>query len=383
MHWSELMAELERSPWRFPGCPEPPGYALDFAALVDRFDWLRAMRGCGQDPHWHAEGDVLTHTAAVCCDLAASADWRALPDVGRHVVFAAALLHDAGKPATTQWEDGRVRSRGHARAGAHVARRWGIDAGVPFGVREQVVALVRHHGLPPLAVDKPDPTRAAVTAATTVRCDWLAVLAMADARGRVCGEPDEMPARVGLFRDLCGDVGCLTGPYPFPSAATRVRYFKTTATPLTADVYDPRTFDVTVMSGLPASGKDTWLAEHHAGPVVSLDEVRAELGVAPDDPQGPVVAEAQARAKGLLRAKRSFAWNATNTGRSVREAVVNLFLAYGARVRIVYCESPLPLMRERNARRPRPVPWRVVEGLLDRMDVPDETEADAVEYAVP
>ena len=136
------------------------------------------------------------------------------------------------------------------------------------------------------------------------------------------------------------------------------------------------------MSGLPAAGKDTWLEGNHAGPVVSLDEVRAELGVDPDHPQGPVVTEAQARAKILLRAKRSFAWNATNTGRSLREAVVNLFLAYGARVRIVYCESPPAVMRERNARRPRPVPWRVVEGLLERMDVPDETEADEVEYAV-
>lgn len=380
---AELMADLERSPWRFPGCPEPPGYALDFDGLPGRHGWLRAMRGCRQEADWHAEGDVLAHTELVRRELVAMPEWRALPVAVRHVLFAAALLHDAGKPATTRVEAGRVRSFGHAAAGAYLARRTLMEMAVPFAVREQVVALVRHHGLPPMVLDKPDPHRAVVTAATTARLDWLSVLAMADARGRVCREPDAMPERVGLFRDVCDEVGCWDRPYPFPSAATRVRYFKASGTPLTADVYDAGTFDVTVMSGLPAAGKDTWLARHYdAGPVVSLDAIRAELDVDPADGQGPVVAEAHARAKALLRAKQPFAWNATNTGRPVREAVVNLFLAYGARVRLVYCESPLADLRERNARRPRPVPGRVIDKLLDRLDVPDETEADAVDYAV-
>ena len=49
---------------------------------------------------------------------------------------------------------------------------------------------------------------------------------------------------------------------------------------------------------------------------------------------------------------------------------------------IVYCEAPLRAIRERNADRRRPVPAHVVEHLVDRLDVPDETEAQSVEYAL-
>ena len=44
--------------------------------------------------------------------------------------------------------------------------------------------------------------------------------------------------------------------------------------------------DVTIMSGLPGSGKDTWLARNRPDlPVVSLDDIRGELGVEPTDNQ--------------------------------------------------------------------------------------------------
>jgi len=55
--------------WQMTGCPQPPAFELHFDALVDRFDWLQRMRGCMQDPHWHAEGNVLTHVGLVAHEL--------------------------------------------------------------------------------------------------------------------------------------------------------------------------------------------------------------------------------------------------------------------------------------------------------------------------
>ena len=364
--------------WTFPGCPTPPDYNLNFDAIVARHPVLAPMATCMQDPVWHAEGDVLTHTRMVCQQLTASADWRALPASVRQAVFAAALLHDVAKPMVTKLEDGRLRSRGHAVRGMRVARRLLMDMGVPFACRERVAALVRHHGLPAMLLDKPDPTRSLLTAAVTARLDWLAMLAAADAAGRTCREPDDSPARLGLFRDGCHDNQCWAGPHPFATPASRVRYFRTPGSPPSQQVYDATTSEVTLMAGLPAAGKDHWLASNYDGPIVSLDALRGELRVDPGGDQGPVILAAKETAKGLLRRRQPFAWNATNTSRSLRDGLVDLFTAYGARVRIVYCEAPPATVRDRNRRRPRPVPDGIIDKLLDHLDVPDETEAHAV-----
>ena len=203
-----MTTEPAQNHLRFPGCPEAPSWSLDFAALVAQFEWLRAMVGCPQDPQWHAEGDVVTHVGMVCEQLVALCAWRELAEADRHLVFAAALLHDVAKPMFTKVEDGRIRSRGHAVGGTRVARRIlaedpALDpAGAPFFAREQVCALVRHHGLPSTFLDKPDPQRAVLTAGMTARCDLLCILAEADMRGRICIEKDDAIDRVALFREF-------------------------------------------------------------------------------------------------------------------------------------------------------------------------------------
>jgi len=88
------------------------------------------------------------------------------------------------------------------------------------------------------------------------------------------------------------------------------------------------------------------------------------------------------RAKAFLRRGTSFVWNATNVSRVLRGKVIDLCAAYKARVRIVYLEPPIPLIRERNTEREKKVPLRVWERLFDKLDVPTEAECHAVEYRV-
>lgn len=111
-----------RSPWKFPFCPEPPGWELDWPAIQNEFSWMGPMAGCQQDPAWHAEGNVLMHTKMVCEALVAMNSWRGLSPEERSVLFAAALLHDVGKPLVTREEDGRIRSPRHAAKGSRAAR---------------------------------------------------------------------------------------------------------------------------------------------------------------------------------------------------------------------------------------------------------------------
>lgn len=75
---------------------------------------LNALVGCEQDPKWHPEGDVWNHTLA-CLD--AFAKNRTTDDNEELIVGLAVLCHDLGKPATTKFENGHIRSRGHDEAG--------------------------------------------------------------------------------------------------------------------------------------------------------------------------------------------------------------------------------------------------------------------------
>jgi putative nucleotidyltransferase with HDIG domain len=376
--------------WRIPGCPEPPDWRVDLAALRATFPWLDPLADCPQDPVFHAEGDVLTHLGMVLAELAALPAFRELPEADRHVLFAATLLHDVAKPDCTRVEaDGRVRSPGHAVKGVYKARRILADdpafgpLGTPFAVREQILGLVRWHGLPGNYLDKPDPLRAAVTAAVTARMDLLAILAEADHRGRIVAVTgDDTFTRLGLFPDFCRECGVWAGPRPFASDHSRFSYFRTPAAHPTLDLYDDTRCEAVVLSGLPGCGKDTWLSQH-AGDreVIALDQIRAELDVDPADDQSGVVA-AYAKAKACLRKARPFVWNGTNVSRVLRGRVIDLCAAYRARVRVVYLEPPVPLVRERNAGRERKVPTRVWERLFDKLDVPTAAEAHAVEYHV-
>jgi predicted kinase len=367
-----------------PPCPVPPHFYVDWDMLDQRYDWIRALRGCPQDPVHHAEGDVWIHTRMVCEAMAALPAWRELPEETRSLLFSAALLHDVAKPECTRHEpDGRITSRGHSRRGAVVARRLLWRMGVPFGVREQITGLIRYHQAPYFLIDREDARRLLLEISQSARCAYLAILAEADVRGRICADQNRLLDNVALFAEYAREEGILTGPYEFPSEQTRFLYFRTPGRQPEVPAHADFRSEVVLMSGLPGSGKDHWIRTHLPDwPVVALDDLREELDVAPTDRQGEVVTLARDRAREHLRARRSFVWNATNLSRQLRSGCVNLFAGYGARVRVVYVEVSPAVLFPQNRQRPAPVPEKVIDRMLDRWEVPDPTEAHQVDWMV-
>lgn len=384
-----LLLPPQLADWNFLGCPGPPDWMLDFEALVERFTWLAAMADCPQDPHWHAEGDVLIHTQMVCEALIGLPAWRELPQAARAMLFAATLMHDIAKPACTREEAGRITSRGHARRGASMARQVIMELATEtltpdfLRLREAVVALVRQHGVPLYFLDRESPQRAVIAASQTAPLDLVAILAEADVLGRACADQSELLDRVGLFRELAREHNCLEKSYEFASPHSRFVYFHRDGVPPEYEAYDDTTCEVVLMSGLPGAGKDSWVRKNLPDwPCISLDALRREMKVDPTEDQGAVAQVARERARALLRARQNFVWNATNTSRPIRQPLIQLFADYRARVRIVYVETPLPELLERNRRRAEQVPQAVIEKLASRMELPDLTEAHEVQYFV-
>jgi predicted kinase len=211
--------------------------------------------------------------------------------------------------------------------------------------------------------------------------DHVALLAEADVRGRVCADHAQLIERVDLFRLFCREHGCYDRPFAFADDQSRIAYFRSPHRDPHYAAHDTTWGEVIVLSGLPGAGKDTWIMKHAPHlPVVALDTIRRELNIGPDDDQGTVVRVAKERARALLRARQPFVWNATNITRSLRGPLIDLITDYGARARLVYIDVPFDVLRRRNRVRTAMVPDAVIGRLIDKLDVPDRTEAHRVEY---
>lgn len=352
---------------------------LDWA---DGQPWARAMAACGQDALWHAEGDVWTHTRLVVGELRRLPEWTGFDRAARLKLLFTALFHDAGKPATTviDPETGRTRSPKHAVVGMELGRAVLRQLGCRLAFREEVANLVRYHGRPPFLLEKPDPAREVIELSWLVDYRLLYAFALADNRGRRATETARAEDDLHLGKLVAEENGCFGRPYPFANDHACFLFGRGELSSLHYTPREEYRGTVTLMSGLPGAGKDTWLARHRRGlPVVSLDDLRDELAVGPTDDQGRVIQLARERCREHLRLGRDFAFNATNTIRQTRQRWIDLFAEYGARVEVRYVEPPWPVVLRQNAARPAPVPRTVIDRLADRLEPPTALEAHAVE----
>ena len=116
---------------------------------LEHFPEIAALVGVPQDPEWHPEGDVFTHTAHCVDALASLPEWQALAPALRRDVMFAILAHDFGKPSTTRQEEKRGKLRwvspNHDNAGGPLADSFLARIGSPLDTRPFVRVLVENH----------------------------------------------------------------------------------------------------------------------------------------------------------------------------------------------------------------------------------------------
>jgi tRNA nucleotidyltransferase (CCA-adding enzyme) len=151
--YAELALERVREEWfKWAQRSRLPSAGLRFLAetqWIDHFPEIKALLGTAQEPEWHPEGDVFTHTCHCCDALARLPAWRESGAESKTVYMLAVLAHDFGKPATTQraMKEGRERivSPGHESAGVEPARIFLERIGAPLAVVQRVIPLVQNH----------------------------------------------------------------------------------------------------------------------------------------------------------------------------------------------------------------------------------------------
>jgi tRNA nucleotidyltransferase (CCA-adding enzyme) len=145
-----IWAEVEK--WLLQSDKPSIGFwaAIELGITEKLWPEMHALIGCPQEYEWHPEGDVDIHTAMVIDEARKLID--DLPHAKQLAVMLGALCHDFGKPATTKFEDGRIRSKGHEDAGraptASFLERLNLNTIDGYDVRRQVLALVADHLAP-------------------------------------------------------------------------------------------------------------------------------------------------------------------------------------------------------------------------------------------
>jgi len=163
-------------------------YWLRELGALKLFPEIEALIDVAQDPEWHPEGDVFIHTRLAADRAREMID--DLPYAKQVTVMLAIIAHDFGKPSTTEFLEGRWRSRGHEEAGVgpteNFLDRLRIHRLDGYDVRAQVIALVRDHLKPGEFYKKRDEVGDGAFRRLARKCelDLLYRVAKADSIGR-------------------------------------------------------------------------------------------------------------------------------------------------------------------------------------------------------
>ncbi len=124
--------------------------AMELGVLREIHPEFTPLQETEQEHEWHPEGNVWIHTKMVTDEAARIVKKEKLDSDSSMTMMLAALCHDLGKPATTEFIDGKIRSRGHEEAGEDPTRAFLETINTDKATVNKVVKLVIHHLKPTL-----------------------------------------------------------------------------------------------------------------------------------------------------------------------------------------------------------------------------------------
>lgn len=396
------------------------GERLDFDEALKQlgpiFPLLYDLEHTEQDPQWHAEGDVATHTRMVIEEVQAQLEVESLDldPWGLLIVQLGALLHDIAKPLTTVRREHhgqeRVLAPRHAQRGADWLGWRILELGLPHPQARALLELVRLHHEPKFLIIKDAPASHFMRLMRQASMRMLYILELGDMRGRRCDDQQEQVELIELFRLAAQEYSSFDEPKALEAfiaplaealkdepasfieraimeglwdleAGTIYTHGEALARSYQAK---ERFMHVTLMCGPSASGKSTWVEQQASlgAEVISMDELRAKLGKDTSDQSqnAQVFAMAREQLKEGLRAQRDIIWDSTSLRYDQREAVLQTARRYGAHTTLAISHVSPSTFEARNRARSRQVPAQVLKRQLDGAQWPQLEEAHRTLY---
>ncbi|MFT0213997.1 AAA family ATPase [Pseudomonas sp. F1_0610] len=347
---------------------------------------LNALATTPQAPEFHGEGDVWTHTKMVVRALLDDSTYQQATDDERFALCLSALLHDIAKPSTTvRDEHGTIRQPGHSRRGAIDARIILWRHQLDFQLRESICRLIQVHQVPFFALEAKQKQTPEFLLRKFSHCFpvWqLCCLAKADMQGRIYAGKQNVLQDIELFGLLAQELDCYNKAATFADNYSAFQYFNGANIQPEFRLHPSQTgSNVIMLSGLPATGKNTWVAQHYPDlPVASYDDARKKLGLVYGKNEGAVAHLVQSQVKVWLAQKQDFIWNATHLTEEVRQRTLNTLLAYHATVTLVHLEQAESVLLKRNHLRDTSLSNSKLISMFNKWEVPLPTEAEYVLY---
>jgi tRNA nucleotidyltransferase (CCA-adding enzyme) len=123
--------------------------ALKDSGWISFFPEINSLVRLPQDPEWHPEGDVFTHTLHCLDAVVDSLEWQNYNDHQRSVLIFSVLCHDLGKARCTRFAEKRGKLRwispGHDQESGWLSESFLNRIGTPLGIQEKVRKLVENH----------------------------------------------------------------------------------------------------------------------------------------------------------------------------------------------------------------------------------------------
>lgn len=366
---------------------------IDFELINNEIfnPYVSILKNTMQEPKWHGEGDVYTHTTMVLNELIDLCEYKELTEIEKLIVFLSALFHDIGKGVCTKVVNGEITSLNHGVKGSIMLREYlwkdlGLAGTKEYQeFRESICLLVRYHSNPIHVYE--DLTKRVIKLSTNTKLakffniKLLCILSKADALGRISSSDDEHLFNISQMIKEAKKLDCFEKCFEFSDSYTKYQYLTKDNIWPYQSLYNTNLGTIILLCGLPGTGKDTFIKENYPDlEVISLDDVRDTLNIDPSENQNEVYEYAKNKAKDLLRNKKEFIWNATNLTNLVRNKQLNLFHNYKFSVKIIFLETSLDENLKRNKNRVKQVPEKVIYKLLSNINIPEAFEAEDVEW---
>lgn len=355
-----------------------------------------------QNPRYHAEGSVLSHTKMVVSKYFELRDRFRLSEEEKEVLYWAAVLHDVGKTQVTRFENNRWTSPGHEKAGLpmaldHLIRKSELN----IKNRRKVLELVRWHGVPLHWIRKNRGIEDLKALGTCTDLRLLAIFSVFDFHGRICENQERVLGAIEHFQQVqaakaeyeLGSYASLQQDYQKWNhrhkdaawKAVKMRDMDLLEKLISAaetDAAPTRGKKVLLTIGPPQSGKTSFLEKKYPGlfRIDMAEHGMAEADLGDDYYESRKLIEFRHFLSTYLNRFRQVALDGRNLNESFRRRIAAMVREMNVEIEYVVFEAPLQTILDRNRQLENPESEDTISQLYRSIELIHPWEAHRMEY---